>query len=177
MTSDMLRRWFPTINQKLTVDDLTSSPNLAALVEVWRSACETATGPLRIPAKLDPLDLPRALLPYVMLLDFEQNVRPVLRVRLAGTYVCEKYGRELRGHTTDDFFAPEDADHVVASALDVAMKRAPDVARREYISLNGGLWSYVRVILPMSRDGHKVDSFFKALDPVSLTRQGGNVAA
>ncbi|MFN4284019.1 MAG: PAS domain-containing protein [Alphaproteobacteria bacterium] len=166
MSPELLRKWFPTVNQSLPLAALADYPDLAALHRVWTEARDAAAAPW--PARLDMPDIPRHLLPYVMILDLERAPRPLLRVRLAGTYVCEKYGRELKGRTTDDFFAPQDAQHVVESALRTAKTSAPDLARREYITLNGGLWRYVRLILPMSRNGVEVDSFFKVLDPVSL---------
>lgn len=167
MTTDLLRKWFPTINETLPLTALAEYPDLAELHRIWLTARDAAAAPW--PARLDMLDLPPRLLPYVMLLDLERAPRPMLRVRLAGTYVCEKYGRELKGHTTDDFFAPEDAGNVVESALRAADSSEPDLARREYVTLNGGLWRYVRLILPLSRDGKSVDSFFKVLDPASLS--------
>lgn len=167
MSPELLRKWFPTVNQSLPIGALADYPDLAALHRVWLKARDAAGAPW--PPRLDMLDIPTHLLPYVMILDLERAPRPLLRVRLAGTYVCDKYGRELKGHTTDDFFAPQDARHVVESALRTAKTSEPDLAQREYITLNGGLWRYVRLILPLSRDGAEVDSFFKVLDPASLS--------
>jgi len=166
MSPDLLRQWFPTINQSLPISTMVDYPDLAALHRVWLEARDAAGA--RWPARLDMIEIPTRLLPYVMILDLERDPRPLLRVRLAGTYVCDKYGRELKGHTTDDFFAPQDARNVVESALRSAESSEPDLARREYITLNGGLWRYVRLILPLSRNGQSVDSFFKVLDPASL---------
>lgn len=104
-----------------------------------------------------------------MLLDLEEaGLRARLRIRLAGTEVCAKHGREMKGLTTDDFFHAEDADAVVTAAQAVARSRQPSLARRSYITINDRMWSYVRLILPLSRDGKTVDSFFKAADPASM---------
>lgn len=175
MSTDLLRKWFPTVNQTLPLEELKSYPDLAELHRIWLLARDAAHA--KWPARLDMLDLPTRLLPYVMLLDLERKPRPMLRVRLAGTYVCEKYGRELKGHTTDDFFAPQDARNVVESALRTAETSLPDLARREYITLNGGFWRYVRLILPLSRNGETVDSFFKVLDPASLALIGQDMTS
>ncbi len=172
MSPDLLRKWFPTVNQTLPLDALKDYPDLAELYDIWLRARDAGNG--KWPARLDMLEIPTRLLPYVMLLDLERQPRPLLRVRLAGTYVCDKYGRELKGHTTDDFFAPQDARNVVESALRSAETSAPDLARREYITLNDGFWRYVRLILPLSRNGETVDSFFKVLDPTSLALIGSN---
>jgi hypothetical protein len=119
--------------------------------------------------RIDPLDLPREVLPTVMMLDLERSPEPgALRVRLAGTEVCAKHGSELKGKTTDDFFAPEDAGQVVESALETARTGRPSLARRSYVSLNGRIWRYVRLIMPLSRQGGPVDSFFKVADPRTM---------
>ncbi|MDY0871096.1 PAS domain-containing protein [Dongia rigui] len=137
-------------------------PDLADALQAWQQSDGR-----RAPRSIDPGAMPKALLPYVMLLDLEENPDR-LRVRLAGTHVCQKYGGELRGRTTDDFFSPTDARHVVNAALTVAQLGIPSLAERTYVNLDGGLWSYVRLIAPLSRNGTRIDSFFKVLDPSSL---------
>lgn len=146
-------------------------PDLARALQAWRQ-CDG----MRAPHSVDPLLLPRSLLPYVMLLDLEENPNR-LRVRLAGTYVCEKYGAELRGMTTADFFSPQDERHVVDTALTVARFGIPSLAERHYVNLDGELWSYVRLIAPLSRKGQKIDSFFKVLDPSTLQNLDQRLAA
>ncbi len=153
-------------HEELPLSDLASYPLLQAVVTAWQQGCEGD----RLPARLDPIKLPRTILPFVMLLDLEQPAErwPLLRIRLAGTEVCAKHGREMRGLTTDDFFRPQDAEAVVAAALDVAQKRQPSLARRHYITINDRVWTYVRLILPLSQDGTRVDSFFKVAEPEGM---------
>jgi len=149
-------------HREIPLTDIGQYPNLADALQAWQQSDGQ-----RAPRAVDPLTLPKILLPYVMLLDLEENPE-LLRVRLAGTYVCQKYGGELRGRSTDDFFSAADARHVVTSALTVARLGIPSLAERTYVNLEGGLWSYVRLIAPLSRSGTKIDSFFKVLDPSSL---------
>lgn len=164
--------WLKTGEHRdLPLSDLAAYPLLSQATALWQAGIDT-TG--RLPARLDPLDLPRDLLPYVMLLDLEEaGPRARLRIRLAGTEVCAKHGREMKGLTTDDFFHPDDADAVVTAAQGVARSRRPSLARRSYITINDRMWSYVRLILPLSRDGETVDSFFKAADPASMRSLAG----
>lgn len=133
-------------------------PHLAEALQSWQQSDAR---------QVDPLTLPKILLPYVMLLDLERQPTR-LRIRLAGTYICEKHGGELKGRTTDEFFRPADAELVVEAALTVAKFGIPSLAERHYVGFDGKLWSYVRLIAPLSRDGNGVDSFFKVLDPTSL---------
>ncbi|WP_374381333.1 PAS domain-containing protein [Dongia sp.] len=152
-------------HRDIALTDINKYPALADALETWLQARGS-----RAPRSIDPIALPKGLLPYVMLLDLEEA--PLrLRVRLAGTAVCAKYGGELKGRTTDDFFEPADARHVVDAALTVARLGLPSLAERTYVNLDGSLWSYVRLIAPLSRDGQKIDSFFKVLDPDTLRQQ------
>jgi hypothetical protein len=156
------------LHREIPLTEIDQYPDLASALQSWQSS-----GSSRIPRSVDPFALPARLLPYVMLLDLEEmpersDAPYSLRVRLAGTYVCQRYGGEMKGRTTDDFFAPADARHVVEAALTVANLGLPSLAERQYVNLDGGLWSYVRLIAPLSRDGSRIDGFFKVLDPTSL---------
>lgn len=157
-----LHQWLPSRHQELPLDRVAEFPHLESVLAEWRRNCIGIFPPPR----LSPAQVPKAALPYVMLLDLEDDAR--LRVRLAGTYVCESYGRELKGRTTDDFFHEKDAAKVVDSALEVARTGVPSLARRTYITLNDRYWSYVRLIMPLSRSGDRIDGFFKLLEPGSL---------
>ncbi|WP_374466697.1 PAS domain-containing protein, partial [Ferrovibrio sp.] len=167
LSSSTNRAWLKTGEHRdLPISDLVTYPLLRQATSLWQAEFDAAG---RLPARLDPLTLPRDLLPYVMLLDLEQaGQRACLRIRLAGTEVCAKHGREMKGLTTDDFFHADDADAVVTAALTVAATGQPSLARRSYITINDRVWSYVRLILPLSRDGETVDSFFKVADPASM---------
>jgi hypothetical protein len=149
-------------HRDIPLTEIGQYPYLADALEAWQRSEGR-----RAPRSVDPTSMPKALLPFVMLLDLEENPDR-LRVRLAGTYVCQKYGAELRGRTTDDFFSTTDARHVINSALTVARLGIPSLAERTYVNLDGGLWSYVRLIAPLSRSGTRIDSFFKVLDPSTL---------
>lgn len=167
MDSLILDRWNCTLHEELPLERLADYPLLEAC---WRSWRDAGAGDA-VPARVDPLDLPREALPTVLMLDLEREPAPgLLRVRLAGTEVCERHGGELKGRTTHDFFAPEDARLVLEAALGVAERQTPSLARRSYVSLNGRSWRYVRLIMPLSRAGGAVDSFLKVADPGSFGR-------
>lgn len=163
-----LYRMIPSAHTELPLAEIAGYPSLKALHAVWQEKSRDG-----LPARLSPLDVPKSVLPFVMLLELERD-GPRLRVRLAGTEVCQKHGGELKGKTTDDFFEAKDAQAVVADAVKVAETGRPSLARRSYITLNDRLWSYTRIILPLSSDGKTIDSFFKALAPESLTDQSSS---
>ncbi len=149
-------------HEELPLDELSAYADLQRVHDVWSGLTEKQG---RFPAQLDPTTVPVALLPYMMLLEVEEDC---LRVRLAGTRVCEEHGGEMRGHTTDDFFKPEDGKKVLEAGLRVSETGAPSLARKSYIAISGRRWSYVRLILPLSSDGVKRDRLFKLLDPATL---------
>ena len=71
-------------------------PDFVQLFDYW---CRQAP-PGRLPGRqhLDPLDLPRDMLPLLMLFDVEAAIDGAqFRVRLAGTKVVQLLGREPRG--------------------------------------------------------------------------------
>lgn len=160
-----IQKWRSSFHEELPLDQISDFPLLEACLRVWQSG---AVGD-GLPARLDPVELPRQILPMVFLFDLERA--PLrLRVRLAGTAICEKHGRELRGGTPEDFFAPDDAQAVTDIALSVATTRRPSLARRGYVCLDDRLWNYTRLLLPLSRAGGVVDSFFKVADPTTMRR-------
>ena len=159
---ERLTSFLSSTHEELPLGDLPNYADLQRVYEVWKALTEKDG---RFPAQLDPTRVPVALLPYMMVLEVE-NGR--LRVRLAGTRVCEEHGGEMRGRTTDDFFKPEDGKKVLEAGLRVAETGKPSLARKSYIAINGRRWSYVRMILPLSSDGVKRDRLFKLLDPATL---------
>jgi len=102
-----------------------------------------------------------------MLLDYLPEQRDV-RVRLCGNYVGERStfadsGKGLRG-----FFNEVDAGLVFDSLVGIARAAAPSLARRDYVSIEGKAYRYVRLIMPLSLDGRQVTGFFKTIEPSSL---------
>ena len=150
-----------TEHHELPLDQISDYTDLRCIYQLWAAKLP------ELPSQLDPTELPPTALPYVMLLDLERNPDE-LRVRLAGTRVCEIYGSELRGETTRSFFDDTDAKQVLSAALSVAESRQPSLAYRCYVSLSDRMWSYTRLLLPLSRNGTDVDRFFKVVEPPSF---------
>jgi hypothetical protein len=78
---------------------LQGKPLLSAVYEY----CATRRGGRAMPrrADIDPVDLPRFVLPQLMLLDvFEGGAR--FRWRLAGTEVVNRFGRDATGHFDEE---------------------------------------------------------------------------
>lgn len=157
-----MRRLHSARETELPLDQ--AAPKLRRVLDTWEAKKATHGG---LPCQIDITEIPPAVLPYVMLVDLERDTERLV-VRLAGTEVCAKHGGELKGKSTHDFFVAEDAKIVFASALRVADSRQPSLAQRNYVNIEGKPWRYTRLILPLSRNGVEVDSFFKTLDPDTL---------
>ncbi|WP_162906539.1 PAS domain-containing protein [Algihabitans albus] len=151
-----------TEHRELRLDEISNYPTLRSIYQLWAAKSPD------LPSQLDPTELPPAALPYVMLLDVEHDPDE-LRVRLAGTRVCELHGGELRGHTTRSFFGAADAQNVLDAARILAETRQASLAHRRYVSLSDRIWTYTRLLLPLSSNGVDIDRFFKVVEPISFT--------
>jgi hypothetical protein len=149
--------------EELPLAELAHYPMLARCHGAWLAAHRGD----RLPAVLEIENLPPAVLPYTMLLDYLPEQRDV-RVRLAGNYVGERTSADMGGRHLANFFTPHDAAVVFASMERVAISRQPSLARRSYVSLDKKQLSYVRLILPLSLDGNAVTGFFKTIEPDTL---------
>ncbi|GAA0553774.1 hypothetical protein FHS83_001659 [Rhizomicrobium palustre] len=79
------------------------------LLEYWRSLCRVGTIPSR--DAIEPKAL-KSILPVVFLLDVQGEVG--ITYSLAGTMLCERYGRELRGTAFTDRFDDQSRPNVLA---------------------------------------------------------------
>jgi hypothetical protein len=138
-------------------------PVLARCHALWQAA-HRAGG---LPAAVDVALVPEETLPYTMLLDYLPEKRDV-RVRLAGTYVGERATFADTGKGLRSFFSELDANIVFDSLETVARAGRPSLARRDYVSIEGKRYRYVRLILPVALDGREVSGFFKTIEPSSL---------
>ncbi len=137
-------------------------PNLWEVHSLWDEMTKE-----RIPESLDPAKLPRAVLPYTMIMDIDSEEQ-LLRIRLAGTRLCDEYRTELRGLTADDIFEPQDAIAITATGLQMARSCEPSLSRKSCITIAERRWSYAQLILPLSSDGVHVDRLMTLIDPSTL---------
>lgn len=125
-------------------------PGLAGVLAAWRHA--QANG-----GRIDPLRLPRSLLPEVMLLDPAPGGG--LAVRLAGTEHCRRFGRELRGLGLDQFLDPYDARRIGRLAALAARRGEPTMSNARWRSQRGEAWRFVGLLAPLVRGGDDIDGF------------------
>lgn len=148
-------------NERLPLATIKSFPPLQAVLEAW----ERAAGQ-RLPPRLDPAEIPRKLLPLVLIYDLEEPAG-LLRVRLAGTVACDRHGAELRGLTPADFFSHADAALVEEDLRTVLAEGRPALVFRECELGQERLWRYAQVALPLSSNGDKPDRILAVTDPLA----------
>ena len=130
-------------------------PDFVTLFEYWRRQAPPGWLPGR--QHIDPLDMPRALLPRIVLFDMERTIDGALfRVRLAGTRVVELLGRDPRGDLLHQLGLAEAGN--LASALKAAVTLAAPVVYSATLALPNKppVWAR-RLVLPLARDGAAID--------------------
>jgi hypothetical protein len=150
-------------HRDLDLAALDSYPALAECVRIWRNACRDGELPAALPAD----EVPEAVKPFTMLLDYLPERRDA-RVRMVGHYVGERADFETIGRNLRGYFNDEDAQIVYAGLERAATTRGPSLAKRDYVSIEGKRFRYVRLILPLASDGRNVDGFFKTIEPLTL---------
>ncbi len=140
-------------------------PDLNALYCVWQAGAEQGN----LPDGIDVLDIPKTLLPYTALL--ETDAQCGLRFRVAGSAICNRVGRELRGVCLSDAFGIDGLAQIQGSLRHVIEDGVPDFAFRSFRNSNNLFWSYVRLILPLSRHGAGTDRLLVAIDPSTLVEK------
>lgn len=130
-------------------------PDLITLFEYWRRLAPAGLLPGR--QHLDPIDMPRALLPRLALFEVEHAIDGAqFRVRLAGTKVVEMLGREPRGRMLHQLGLAEAGN--LGSALKAVVTLAAPVVYSAPLALprNRQAWAR-RLALPLAGDGSGVD--------------------
>jgi len=154
----------PGEHVELSLDRIVDYPVLAQCLENWRGL--VADG---LPSDVDPLAFPRAAIAGLNLFEFDADADD-WRVRLAGRLVSEHVGYELRGTGLIEAFSEADRAEVRAAIRAAVARGEPELTRRNFVDPRGRRWSYVRLFLPFSRNGDRVDHFVTVIDPGSFGR-------
>jgi hypothetical protein len=129
------------------------NPRLRRLYDYW---CERRSG-RRFPARsdVDPVDL-SFLLGNLILADVIPGDPLTFYIRLHGTNLSERSGYELTGKMLSDLPVNEFRTLAIESFTTVATTGEPLHGHRDRV-LDGRLRRYETVILPLSKDGERVD--------------------
>lgn len=160
------RFWdLPGRHVHVPIERVTDYPLLAACLEIWRAASTQG-----LPRTLDPVDLPREVITGISLVDWNED-RQDWVIRLAAGLIESKRRQPTRGSSLSETFTPADRDTVRAEIDEVVRRAAPDLRRREFTDRQGLVWSYVRLLLPLSNNGLRCDSYALIIDPRTFGRR------
>jgi hypothetical protein len=124
-------------------------PQLEAFLVYWRTL-ETAAGGIPPRRLVDPLLIPRALLPNIGLVEARPaDDRLNLRFRLLGTGHRRATGRDYSGRSFDDLYTPQqvlDFEHEYRLVLESGQ---PGFARRSSLKLNREFIVFQRILAPL----------------------------
>jgi hypothetical protein len=129
---------------------------LAECWAFWRSCRDGRAVPLK--ACLDPVAMPRRILPHLFL--YERTSDGRFRCRLAGTGVCEMFHNDPTGKYLDDMIPPLAQERRIQLYRAVLDRERP-VVFEGHIAEPGREWiPFLRLLLPISSDGVATDTVF-----------------
>ncbi len=82
----------------------------------------------------------------------------------------QMHGREMRGTGLAEGFATEDLEKVRQGIERTMARGEPELMRREFQDPQGHMWSFVRLLLPLSSDGVERDRYAMIIDPETYGR-------
>jgi hypothetical protein len=126
-------------------------PILLALYTYW----EGARGGKEMPDRrdIDPVDMPRFVLPHLALTDILEDMR--LRVRLVGTEITRQHKRDTTGKFTHEYLQGEYLDYVTSLYTQLHRSRAPLFSESIFHHATSNLLTS-RLILPLTHGGTAV---------------------
>jgi len=125
---------------------------LRRLYAYWQG--KRAGRPMPAPTDIDPLEL-RFVVGNLTLVDVSHD--PLrFRIRLHGTNLAERSGIDMTGKGEDDYPYPEFARFLVTRFTRAVEQQTP-LRERADLVLDGRSRRYEDLVLPLSRDGVRVD--------------------
>ncbi len=126
-----------------------ASPRLRALHLYWRALAPGDSVPAY--SAFDVIDVPRDLVPFLILLDVLEAGRD-FRYRVVGTGVVEAIGRDFTGETVSEYRQRHEPPAVAEGYRQVCATRTPDLYQGTLDSVGKGFIRYERLALPLAGD-------------------------
>ncbi|MEQ8818537.1 MAG: PAS domain-containing protein [Thalassobaculum sp.] len=153
----------PTGSTQVLVDPdlLFESPLLAEILVIWTRL--RGDGAMPMPGDIDPVDLPRDVLPHLLLVDVEHAPSLRFRWRLIGTYATRILGRDMTGRYWDEIYDERTFQRIAVGLEWVLRHRLPV---RTLGTAPDASEHFVRsesAIMPLSSDGRTIDRMLGAV--------------
>jgi hypothetical protein len=127
------------------------SPYLRMLFDYWEGLRAGRVAPEA--SEIDALDMPRSALPFVILVDLEQNPLRA-RYRLVGTHSTQVAGWDYTGKYADEIGMPNTLMEEVMEDFTFALAKRPMYANYEWPLRNKtGIVKVEMIQLPLLTDG------------------------
>lgn len=126
---------------------------LALFLQYWQGLSAAAGGGVPPRQAVDPLLIPRSLLPDIGLVEAQpSNGRLNLRFRLLGTGHRLATGRDYSGRTFDELYAPEQVVEFEREYGAILNSGKPAFARRSSLKQNREFILFRRILAPLLDD-------------------------
>lgn len=143
-----------------------SDPAFARLHAYW--AAKIVDGRLPGRAQIDPLEVPRDLLPDMALLEVEGEDEAMrrYRIRLFGSNLVAMTGYDVTGKYYDEVVQPPAYQVLRHFGNQAIRERRPGYLQGPSGAPGRGYLWFGRLLLPLASDGHKVDMILGLVRPV-----------
>ena len=135
---------------------------LVDLSRYWQTVRADKPAPSR--ADIDPLGIPSALLPHILLVDVERQPETRFRWRLIGTHVTASLKRDSTGRYWDEIYDDHELDSLTFRATWVLRNRAPlrSIGRIATVKDRHGIVE--SLFAPLSGDSDAIDVILMGVD-------------
>lgn len=154
----------PHVHVPLALGDLKDEA-LRHLFEYWQARKNGKIAPAR--QDIDPTDLPDVLARIYLVEGVGEP--PRFRVRLAGTEVVRRFGREVTGKYVDELDLDDLKGEILGDYAEAVRHCRPVCTHLEFSRSDRLVMVYERLILPLSADGRTVDMLLCALSDHSAS--------
>lgn len=127
---------------------------LSALYDYWRSCMPGQNLPGR--ADIDPVDMPRAALPHIVLAEVGDGGNTI-RYRLVGTTIVDEWGSDFTGKYIEEIMDGTYLEFVRGLFIDVVTHRCAVLSESAFRWDVGKVSGARRIYMPLASDGKNVD--------------------
>lgn len=135
--------------ERLSVSDAIDDPHFSEIFHFWKGRCQA--GGLPGVQEMDPVELPRTVLPFIILLDVCENPTR-FRYRLTGTKIDQVQNRNISGTYVDEHNPKELREFLTEDLLEMMETAEPHFCRVVFKNVTGHLRNVAALRLPLAEE-------------------------